>query len=215
MNKIRVLVADDHRLFREGIKRMFSNVSDIDVAAEANNGQEVMDIVEHIPIDVVIMDIDMPVLNGIETTKILTEKYENIHVLVLSMYSQKSFVENVFKLGAKGYLKKDTDFENLYKAVKAVAEGKMFFNKHIMFNNIEEVELTRSGKLSEKELIIIKYISEGLQSKHIGDKLNVSARTIDNYKAHIMKKLKVENNVQLITYGIETGILKHQDHIVN
>jgi two-component system response regulator NreC len=208
MGKIKILIADDHQLFRAGLKSLLQNATDVEVVAEANNGQEVLDLAENTAFQVVLMDIDMPVLNGIDATRIMADKYPKIHVIVLSMYNQLAFINNLFSVGAKGYLIKSTDFNNLHTAITTVLKGEKYLDQSLTQFTLDDIETSSLGNLTPKEVMIIKYISEGLLSKQIADKLSVSSRTIDNYKAQIMRKLKVANNAELITYCIQQGILQ-------
>ncbi len=207
MKKIKVLIADDHQLFREGLKALLLNAVDLDIVYEASNGQDVIDFVKDTAIDVALIDIDMPVLNGIETTKWLVNNFPNVKVIILSMHNQKSFVQNVIAIGAKGYLLKNTDFDTLHLAIKKVAKGDLFFDSNITLAAFNKNSFPSSYELSEKEVAILKYIVEGFPNKQIADKLSLSPRTIDTYRATIMKKLNVQNAAELIAYAIKNTIV--------
>lgn len=207
MKKIKILLADDHQLFREGLKSLLLNAPDLDIVSEASNGQEVMNIVKETTIDVALIDIDMPVLNGIETTKLLVKNFPKVSVIILSMYNQKSFIQNLVSIGSKGYLLKNTDFETLYLAIKKVAKGELFFDSTIALTAFDKNVLSGSHQLSEKEITILKYIVDGFPNKQVADKLCLSTRTIDTYRATIMKKLGVFNAAELIAYAIKNKIV--------
>ena len=198
MEKIKVLIADDHQLFKEGLKSLLVNAEDIAIVGETSNGQEVLEIVETQAVDVVLLDIDMPVLNGIETTKQLVKNFPQVNVLILTTHEQKYFIQQLKKIGAKGYLLKNIDYNTLHLAIQTVAKGDFFFND---FNDFEKEEF------SDQEIIILKYIAEGLPNKLIADKLFLSPRTIDTYRANIMKKLQVHNTAELIAHCLKAGLI--------
>lgn len=202
MIKIKVLIADDHQLFRDGLKQLLLNAPEIEVVGEASNGKEVLDFIDKIPVDVVLMDIEMPVLNGIEATKIMVKKFPQIPVLILSTHYQKIFIEHAIAIGVKGYLLKNCDFDVLITAIKTLARGAIFFDKPV-----SQIHQDNSQQLSEQELIIIKHIADGLSNKLIADALFLSTRTIEAYRANILKKLKLNNVAELIKYCYKNDIL--------
>jgi DNA-binding NarL/FixJ family response regulator len=214
MDKIRVVLADDHFVVRNGIKTLIDG-SEIEIIGEANNGVEAVEAVKRLSPDVVLMDISMPQMNGLDATEIISKQYKNSKSLILSMYDNEEYILSAVEVGALGYLLKDAPREEILKAIRAVAKGEKYFNSsisNIIINGYLKVKKSVQSesevnvKLSKKELIILKQIVEGLNSRQIADKLELSIRTVDNHRANMMKKLSVRNAAELVKYAIEKKI---------
>jgi DNA-binding NarL/FixJ family response regulator len=214
MDKIRVVLADDHFVVRNGIKTLIDG-SEIEIIGEANNGVEAVEAVKKLSPDVVLMDISMPQMNGLDATEIISKQYKNSKSLILSMYDNEEYILSAVEAGALGYLLKDAPREEILKAIRTVAKGEKYFNSsisNIIINGYLKVkksaisELEVKVKLSKKEMIILKQIVEGLNSRQIADKLELSIRTVDNHRANMMKKLSVRNAAELVKYAIEKKI---------
>ena len=211
MNKIRVVLADDHFVVRNGIKTLIDG-SEIEIIGEANNGVEAVEAVKRLSPDVVLMDISMPQMNGLDATEIISKQYKNSKSLILSMYDNEEYILSAVEVGALGYLLKDAPREEILKAIRTVAGGEKYFNSsvsNIIINGylrVKKSAVSESGvkvNLSKKEMIILKQIVEGLNSRQIADKLELSIRTVDNHRANMMKKLSVRNAAELVKYAIE------------
>lgn len=211
MDKIRVVLADDHFVVRNGIKTLIDG-SEIEIIGEANNGVEAVEAVKRLSPDVVLMDISMPQMNGLDATEIISKQYKHSKSLILSMYDNEEYILRAVEVGALGYLLKDAPREEILNAIKTVARGEKYFNSsvsNIIINGYLKVK--KSGiaesddtvKLSKKEMIILKLIIEGLNSRQIADKLELSTRTVDNHRANMMKKLSVRNTAELVKIAIE------------
>jgi DNA-binding NarL/FixJ family response regulator len=212
MQPIKVLIADDHYLVREGIKSLLSDVKEIIVVGEASDGNEAVNFVKTNSVDVVLMDIDMPQLNGIEATKVIMQDYEHIAVIGLSMHNSKKVVEKMIHAGAVGYLLKNTDAKTLIFSIKNVKS-----NMHLIDKNIQQIPSSEKGNstlsfnhsdsvLTEKELDVLKLVAEGLSNKEIGEALFISAKTVDARRTAMMRKLNVHNVVGLVKYAIANGL---------
>jgi DNA-binding NarL/FixJ family response regulator len=215
MEKIRVVLADDHFVVRNGIRTLIDG-SEIEIIGEANNGVEAVETVKKLSPDVILMDISMPQMNGLDATEIISKQYKNSKSLILSMYDNEEYILSAVEVGALGYLLKDAPREEILNAIRTVARGEKYFNSsvsNIIINGYLKVkksgvsETTNLVKLSKKEMIILKQIVEGLNSRQIADKLELSIRTVDNHRANMMKKLSVKNAAELVKLAIERKIL--------
>ena len=215
--KINIFLVDDHQIVRDGIKSLLLDSSEISIAGEAMNGKELMDELEHSKPDVILMDISLPDISGIELTKQITQQFPDIKVVILSMYTQEDFITNAIGAGAKGYLPKNTTRQELLNAVIAVHNGREYYNdavsKIILENYIstvrklKEVETEKDPEnLSSREKQILKLYIEGMSNQQIADKLFISIRTVESHKNHIMQKLGVKSTVELVKYAIRNNI---------
>jgi DNA-binding NarL/FixJ family response regulator len=215
--KINIFLVDDHQIVRDGIKSLLLDSSEISIAGEALNGKELMEKLETVKPDVILMDISLPDVSGIELTRQVTQNFPEIKVVILSMYTQEEFITNAIAAGAKGYLPKNTTQQELLNAVKAVCDGKEYYNdavsKIILENYIstvrksKEVEIANDAEtLSSREKQILKLYVEGMSNQQIADKLFISIRTVESHKNHIMQKLGVKSTVELVKYAIRNNI---------
>jgi len=214
MQKINIILVDDHQIVRDGIKSLLSNVEDIEIVAEVSGAKELFEFIKKDAPDIVITDISMPEISGIEITKRLADNYPQIKVLILSMFINEDYIFNSINAGAKGYLPKNTTAEELIEAVRTIYSGKEFYNKTVSdimlkhyiskAKNPDEKEET----LSKRELEILKLHAEGLNNKEIADNLFISIRTVESHKNHIMQKLKLKNPVDMVKYAIKNKIIE-------
>jgi DNA-binding NarL/FixJ family response regulator len=211
MDKIKVVLADDHFVVRNGIRTLIEG-SEIEIIGEANNGIEAIEAVKKFSPDLILMDISMPQMNGLDATEIISKQYRNSKSLILSMYDNEEYILKAVEVGAQGYLLKDAPREEILNAIRTVARGEKYFNSsvsNIIINGY--IKVKKSGisdsevnvKLSKKEMIILKKIVEGLSSRNIAEKLELSIRTVDNHRANMMKKLSVKNAAELVKLAIE------------
>ncbi|WP_394992741.1 response regulator [Emticicia sp.] len=215
MPKIQIAVVDDHGLFRKGIISILQQVHDFEVVMEATNGQEFLDKLPDQPIDVVLMDLQMPVLDGIKTTEIVRTKHPEIKVLILSMHDEDQFVLHLMEIGANGYLLKDTDPEEVEKAIRKVHETDIYFSdfvSKIMLRKMnrktqqENKIFNYKTDLSERELQVLKYICEGLTTAEIGDIVALSPRTVEGHRLRMMEKLRLKNTAGLVAFAIRNNL---------
>lgn len=215
--RIRILLADDHQIFRDGIKALLSDIADFEIIAEASNGDELLCILKTSEPDIIVMDISMPGLSGIELTRKISELYPQIAVLILSMHSNEDFVINSVINGAKGYLPKDTGRKELLEAIYAIADGDEYFGKLITSNMMKSfikktqkksLPIDKENQLTTREIEIIQQIGKGLSNKEIADKLFISVRTVDSHKNHMMQKLKLRSSAEIIIYAIKNKIIE-------
>src|SRR5262252_4412028 len=215
MRKIRVLLADDHQLMRSGIRLMLERETDLSVVGEANDGREAVALAQSLRPDVVVMDIGMANLNGIEAAQQMTGDSPEIAVVMLSMHSDESYVQRALKAGARGYLLKDSAEADLIKAVHAVAGGKSFFSPAVSKVLLDDYvrKLRRSGTedaydlLTPRERELLQLIAEGKSNKDIANLLNLSVYTVESHRSNLMEKLNLRGLPELILYAVRKGII--------
>jgi DNA-binding NarL/FixJ family response regulator len=211
MNRIKVLLVDDHQIIIDGLKSLLKNSDEIIVVAEANNGREALRILDILEIDVILMDIDMPVMNGINTLKEIGKQSFGVKVIILSMHNEAGMIKSLIELGANGYLLKSCPQDELIGAIKKVAAGQSYFSTDVTLALLNPAGTSNPEKknelLTDRETEILKLIAAGFSNKEIGDQLFISHRTVDTHRTNLMKKLNVNNIAGLISYAIKTGIV--------
>lgn len=217
MEKIRILLADDHKLFRDGIKSLLSASAEFEVVGEASDGNELLELLPKAEADVLITDISMPEISGIDVTKKMLADHQQVPVLILSMFDNEDYVLDSIRAGAKGYLPKDVPADELFIAIRTVASGKEYFSKSIsdivvksiiQQTRIQSRRELKLPTLTERELEIVKLIAEGFLSKEIADKLNISIHTVDTHKTNILHKLKLKSSVDIVKYAIRHDLIR-------
>ncbi len=213
--KIRVLIADDHTIVREGIRRILSETPGIEVAGEATDGREAVDHAADLKPDVVVLDLSMPGLHGLEALRQITRRLPKTRVLVLSMHKNDAYVLKALQAGASGYILKDCAAEDIASAIRAVHAGEYFLSPSISRVVIEEflrssrpaVGQTPYENLTEREREVFQLLAEGLRNHEIAKRLHVSVKTVETHRAHILQKLGLGNIAELVKYAIEIGIV--------
>lgn len=211
---IRLFLVDDHRLIRDGIRALLAATPGLRVVGDANNGQELLDQLPEVPADVVLMDLNMPVLDGFATLPLLRQRYPEIRVLILSMLAHERYVGQALDAGAAGYVLKNADQTEIVAAIRTVAIGKRFLCSDIgllMLQKVLHPETTADPKkndtLSYRELEVLRLISEGLTNNDMAEKLFVSRRTIETHRQNILEKTQTKNTASLIKYAVEQGLV--------
>lgn len=211
--KIRILLADDHRIMREGLKALLEKHSSMEVIAEAENGIQTLEIARREKPDVIIMDIAMPDINGIEATRQLKSEMKDIKIVALSMHSDRRFVTETLKAGASAYVLKQSAFEDLEKAIKTVMVNRTFLSADILETVVGDYvsQLTKSEyeayrQLSDRERQVLQLIAEGNSTKEIAYKLHVSVKTIESHRQNIMTKLSIHNLAGLTKFAVREGL---------
>jgi two-component system response regulator NreC len=213
--KLRIVIGDDHTIVRHGLRKILEERADWEVVAEAGDGREaVRAVVEREP-DVAILDIGMPLLNGIEATRQIVRKLPAMHVLILSMHSAEPYIIQALQAGAKGYLLKDSADTDLIRAVNAVSAGKSFFSPAVAKVMLDDYlqRLAQKGivdryeSLSEREREVFQLIAEGHSNKEIASLLHVSPATVETHRAHILQKLDIHTTAELVLYAVRRGVI--------
>jgi two-component system, NarL family, response regulator NreC len=215
VKKIRVLLADDHVLIRAGLRMVVDAQPDLAVVGEAGDGREAVAMAESLKPDVVVMDIGMPGLNGIEAAHQVGEKLPAARIVMLSMHSDEGYILRALKAGAKAYLLKDSAEADLARAIRAAADGKSFFSPAVGKVLLEDYvrKLQRTGAedsydlLSPREREILQLVAEGKSSKEIANMLNLSVYTVETHRARVMQKLNLKGIPELILYAVRKGII--------
>jgi DNA-binding NarL/FixJ family response regulator len=211
--KTRILLVDDHKILRDGICSLVKEYPDMEVVGEAADGRTAIRLVKELSPDVIIMDISMPDLNGIDATRRIIADYPDVKIIALSMHYDKQFVSEIFKAGASGYLLKDSAFDELEHAIRIVMDGKTYINPQIASLVVESLvsqSAAASHKafylLTEREREVLQLISEGKSTKQIAIDLNVSAKTVESHRRQVMGKLHIRNVAELTKYAIREGL---------
>lgn len=212
---LRILLADDHTVVRQGLRKVLEERPEWQVVAEVGDGREAVRKAEELKPDVAVLDVAMPLLNGIEATRQIIDRVPGTRVLVLSMYSDEAYVTQILKAGATGYLLKDSADVELLQAVSAVAQGKSFFSPSIARLTLDDYVHQRGvraadpyGSLSEREREIFQLIAEGNANKDIAVLLSISPSTVETHRARIMDRLDLHSAAQIVLYAVRRGVVK-------
>jgi len=215
MPHLRILLADDHTIVRQGVRKILEERPDWEVVAEAGDGREAARQAIELKPDIAILDIGMPLLNGIEATAQITRRAPEVKVVILSMHPNEAYITRALQAGAKAYLLKDSADIDLIRALTLVSQGKSFFSpavakvmaddyvRHLAARGVVD----RYDSLSEREREIFQLVAEGRSNKEIADLLFVSPNTIETHRAHIMEKLDVHSAVELVLYAVRRGLI--------
>jgi two-component system response regulator NreC len=209
MSNIRLLLVDDHKIVLDGIKALLDDLDGFDCVATADNGQKALDLLNVFDVDVVLMDIDMPVMNGIEATKRIKKDFSRLKVISLTQHSERGLVKRLLECGSDGYLLKNIAQDELAAAIRKVVAGEQAFSEEVTMSLARKaVEKNAQGvevELTEREIEILSLIAEGLSSKQIGEKLFISPRTVDTHRTNLMNKLDIHNIAGLIRFALKNG----------
>ena len=219
---IKIALIDDHKLFREGVKRILSYEPSFDVVAEADDGREVQAIVDEHKPEVVLMDINMPEVNGIEATKSLLENNSDIKVIILSIHDDESYVTHALQTGAQGYLLKEMDTESLMEAIRIVYDGGSYLHPKVTHNLVKEYRKLAANDqsnsdvstleyrkplhlLTKRECQVLQLLSEGQSNRKVAETLVISEKTVKNHVSHILQKMDVDDRTQAVVTAIRNG----------
>ena len=215
MQQINILIADDHKIVRDGIISLLSDNKNLNIIAEAENGIQVLNILKQKDIDLIIMDISMSEMNGIECTKKVKELYPKIHVLILSMFNEEQYVKEVTKSGAAGYILKNSGKEELITAIKSIISGKPYYSSEITQIYIDSLNKPNKDKydfeeitnnLTSREIEILNLIVDEYTNYEIAEKLFISVRTVDAHRRNLINKISVKNTAGLVKFAVSNNI---------
>ncbi|OEF99757.1 DNA-binding response regulator [Vulcanibacillus modesticaldus] len=225
-DKIRIILADDHQLFREGVKRIINLEEDMEVIAEFSDGTGVLNNYNGIKPDVILLDINMPHLNGVETTKKVKELYPEAKIMILSIHDDEGYVFETLRAGASGYLLKDMDAETLVEAIREISEGKAYIHPEVtgkVINEYRRLSLKEQNEglpekpvfiknavdwraiLTTREIEVLQLMAEGNSNRSIGEKLFISEKTVKNHVSNILQKMDVQDRTQAVITAIKNG----------
>jgi two-component system response regulator NreC len=215
MKKLRVLLADDHIVMRAGLRALLDRQSNLEVVGECENGREAVELAGSLRPDVVVMDVGMPGLNGIEATKTIVDRHSSPAVVILSMHADESYVMRALKAGARGYLLKDSAAADLIGAIQAVSQGRSFFSPKVSRILAEDYVRILKQKsdvdtydlLTSREREILQLLAEGKANKEVATALNISPYTVETHRSHILQKLNLHTPAELVLYAVRKGII--------
>jgi DNA-binding NarL/FixJ family response regulator len=220
MNKIKIILVEDQRLFREGMVSLLKDVKDIEIMAVMENGKIFLDKLATFPVrpDVVLLDLNMPELNGVEVSKVLFKKYPEIKVIILTVYDQERFINKMIEAGAAGYLVKNSDFEEVVDCIRNVYKNDFYFNDAAIraMRNASRSKgmFSQNGnimvEITDKEKIILQMICKEMTNAEIADNLRLSVRTVDGHRNNILAKTGCKNTAGLVLYAINNGIFENK-----
>ena len=209
---IRIVVADDHPMVREGLKVSLESEDGLTVVADVNNGQEALDAAAELNPDVVMLDISMPVMNGMEACTEFKKRYPDIRILMITMHDDREYILKVVQSGAAGYVLKDVAAEELILAVQTVHQGGTYFSSSVaktLFTDFSEAQTRQSNDvLSRREEDVLALLADGLGNKEIARELNISVRTVEAHRLKIKQKLNISTSAGLIRYALDHGIIR-------
>src|SRR3954469_3235081 len=212
---IKVAIADDHTLFRTGVKTSLSSRKDIQMVAEAENGMQLLNLLKHIKPDVVLLDIQMPIMDGLTTLPEIKKLYPDLRVIMLSMHNDHSMISRMMEIGANSYLTKESDSETIYQAVKTCYQQEFFFNEltnKALLNGLRTKRTVESSaphdvNLTEKEITILKLMCEEKSTKEIADIVDLSPRTVEAIRDKLKTKTGTKSMAGLVMYAVKAGIV--------
>lgn len=216
MDELRVLLGDDHTVLRQGLKRILEDRRDWRVVAEAGNGREAVSKAIELTPDIAVLDVGMPLLNGIEATRQIVRRAPSVRVLILSMHSDQAYVTQAVQAGARGYLLKESAGSELIAAIAAIAGGKSYFSPpvaQVVFDDYVR-SLTARGitdrydALSEREREVLQLVAEGRSSKEIAELLSISPATVETHRTHVLQKLGLRNTAEVVRFAARRGIVQ-------
>lgn len=212
-NYRKIVIVDDHTLFRNGLKILLNNLKDYRVVAEAANGKEFLDLLETTEADLVLLDIEMPVMDGIEAAAIAHEKYPDLKIITLSMYGEEDYYYKMVNAGVKGFVLKNSDIKEVKTALEIVFDGGSYFSSELLENLVNNLKTIKKDKesqtgLSDRELEILVLICQGFSNQEIADQLFISKRTVDKHRANILEKSESKNTAQLVVYAIKNRLVE-------
>jgi len=213
MNRYRIVLAEDHVLVRQGLKNIIEKKADLEVVGEAGDGQALLQLLKNLETDMVLLDISMPKLRGLEAARQIKEKYPRVSILVLTMHNEREYLYHAFDAGAEGYLLKDDADAELFAAIEQIRQGRHYVSPilagEVTYRMVQANQRGEAGSskesLTEREKQVLTLISEGKSNKEIAAALFLSVRTVEHHRANIMKKLDMKDAANLIKYAIREG----------
>lgn len=212
MSKLKISLVDDHALFRNGLKMLLNADKNLEVVSEAGNGKVFIESLANVVPDIVLMDISMPIMDGVEATEIAVEKFPEMKIIALSMFGEEDYYYKMINAGVKGFLLKNSEINEVIEAIEQVAQGRSFFSQELLYNVIKNFKPKKepkieSANLSKREMQVLEEICKGLSNQEIADNLFISKRTVDKHRANLLSKTNSKNTANLIMYAIKNKLI--------
>lgn len=207
MEQINAIIVDDHKIFRESLTYVLESQANINVIAQANNGLELLSILKHTKPDIVLLDIEMPIMDGVEATREAIKLYPDLKILVLSMHKDEEFYSSMIDSGVKGFILKESDTKEVIKAVDEIVKGSLYFSQELLLGLLKKRKDNVCVELTTREQEVLALIAKGLSNIEIGEKLFISARTVEKHRAELLLKTDSKNSVSLVVYAIKNGLV--------
>lgn len=212
---IKIIIADDHQLFIDGIKSLVKTMKNMEIVAEVNNGKELLEVLEKKTCDIVLMDINMPEMDGIEATKLVKTKHPLLKILMLTMFSSRDYIEKLLRAGADGYILKNTGKAELQEAIETLMNGESYFSKEVTERIMEGLQKKKNMEkstclveLTEREIDVLKLIVQEFTTAEIAEKLFISTHTVETHRKNLISKLNVRNIAGLVKYAMQNGLVE-------
>lgn len=213
MSKINVLLVDDHNLFRNGLKLLLNNYKNINIVGEASNGKEFAEHNSLSQTNIALVDIDMPIMDGIEATKLVMAKFPDIKIIALSMFGDYDYYSKMISAGAKGFILKNSDITEVLNAIESVHKGGTYFTEEILIGLVKNYNtkqpLSKEIEVSEREIDVLKLICKGLSNNEIAEELSISKRTVDKHRSNLLSKTNSKNTASLVIYAIKNSLVNY------
>lgn len=207
MSNIKVVIVDDHKAMRNGLAFLLNEIGNIDVVGQASNGMEFLDLLQTVMPDIVLMDISMPVMDGIEATRRALELYPELKILVLSMHNDEEYFQTMVELGAKGFILKESDHDVIRDAIITVMDNKPYFSQELMLYLLKKNYTVQKIHFTDREKEILKLICNGKSSHEIADKLNLGLRTVEKCRSDLMQKTDTSNAISLAVFAVKNRLI--------
>ena len=217
MKPIRVVLVDDHQLFRQGLRALLEDLQDIEVVGEAGDGEDALSLVATLEPDVVLMDIEMPKVNGFSAIKKLSQEQNKARCIVLSMYASRQYVDRALTAGARGYLLKEANVGELELAIRSVLEGALYLTQAVT-HSVTRRESKREialRALTDRQREVLRLLSEGLNTREIGRELHISEKTVESHRAALMKRLGIYDIARLVRFAMGVGLVRDEEPFVS
>lgn len=207
---IRIIIADDHKIFREGLQSLLKKKTHIKVIGEAENGEEAIRLIEANEIDVAVLDIDMPEMNGVSAAKIILEKFPTVKILILTTHGEGVFIKELIDMGVLGYILKNRGKEDFVKAIETIFKGQEYLTGDVLTNYIATSKMPEPKlvHLTRRELQVLQLLAEDNSSKEIAVKLKIGTTTVETYRRNLIDKIGVKSSLGLVKYAIENNLVK-------
>ncbi|HNW49741.1 MAG TPA: response regulator transcription factor [Prolixibacteraceae bacterium] len=205
---MKIAIVDDHTILRNGLKMLLRDMQNTEVVIEASNGKEFIDQLQHVVPDLVIIDINMPVMKGDEAVKIARQMHPNLKVIVLSMNSEEQFFKIMNDLGVDGYIIKESDYDELEHAIETVMKGGKYFSQELLLNMVNNRAPNTNIQLTEREQTVLNFLCRGFSANEIADKLFISPRTVEKHRSDLLLRTGTPNSVSLVVFAIKNALVR-------